>query len=175
MTAESADLIQAWHDLNVMLGSASAGLIGLLFVAASLHLGEVMSNPMFRVRAYHITLYLLTLLVVAVVILVPQSVHSLGAEIFVLNLVGLLIPLSTSYSYVYKHPNMSDRGGVRRSWIVALSLAYLFGMVGGIALIKETRWGMYIVTVSYTALLVAVVLRTWSILLGIERTEKVGS
>jgi len=175
MTAKSVDLIEAWHDLYVMLGSASAGLIGLLFVAASLHLGEVMNNPMFRVRAYHITLYLLTLLVVAVVILVPQSLLFLGAEIFVLNLVGLLIPLSTSYSYVYKHPDLCDRGGVKRSWVVALSLAYLVGLVGGIALIIESSRGMYIVTVSYTALLVAVVLRTWSILLGIERTEKVGS
>ena len=175
MAAESVDLIQAWHDLYVTLGSASAGLIGLLFVAASLHLGEVMSNPMFRVRAYHITLYLLTLLVVAVVILVPQSVHFLGAEIFVVNVVGLLVPLKTSYSYVYKHPDLCERGGVKRSWIVALSLAYLFGMLGGIALIRESHWGMYVVTGSYTALLVAVVLRTWSILLGIERTEKVDS
>jgi hypothetical protein len=31
---------------------------------------------------------------------------------------------------------------------------------------------MYIVAVSYTALLVTVVLRTWSILLGIEQAEK---
>jgi len=108
--AESVDLIQAWHDLYVTLGSASAGLIGLIFVAASLHLGEVMNNPMFRVRAYHITLYLLTLLVVAVVILVPQSVHFLGAEILVVNLVGLLIPLRTLYSYVYRHPDLCVLG-----------------------------------------------------------------
>src|SRR5215471_19392902 len=106
MAAESVDLIQTWHDLYVTLGSASAGLIGLLFVAASLHLGDVMSNPMFRVRAYHITLYLLTLLVVAVVILVPQSVHFLGAEIFVVNVVGLLVPLKSSCPYVYTHPDL---------------------------------------------------------------------
>jgi hypothetical protein len=34
---------------------------------------------------------------------------------------------------------------------------------------------MYIVAVSYTTILVAVVLRTWSIMLGIEQAEKVGS
>ena len=59
------------------------------------------------------------------------------------------------------------------SGVVALSLGYLLGMAGAIALIKETPWGMYIVTVSYTGLLVTVVLRTWSILLGIEQAEKV--
>jgi len=175
MATESAYLISAWHDLYVMLGTASAALIGLLFVAASLHLGDVVSNPGFRVRAYHITLYLLTLLVEAVVILVPQPVSFLGAELFVLNLVGLLLPLSTFYTFVYKRPDISHRGGVKMSGVVALSLAYLLGMAGGIALIKESHWGMYLVTVSYTTLLVAVVLRTWSVMLAIEQTEKVGS
>ena len=73
-------MIDGWHDLYVMLGTSSAALIGLLFVATSLHLGEVVSNPAFRVRAYNVTLYLLTLLVEAVVILVPQPVPFLGAE-----------------------------------------------------------------------------------------------
>ena len=127
MATESADLISAWHDLYVTLGTASATLIGLLFVAASLHLGDVVSNPGFRVRAYHINLYLLTLLVEAVVILVPQPVSFLGAELLVLNLVGLLLPLSTFYTFVYKQPDISHRGGVKTSGVVALSLAYLLG------------------------------------------------
>ena len=175
MATESTDLISAWHDLYVMLGSSSAALIGLLFVAASLHLGDIVRNPVFRIRAYHITLYLLTLLVEAVVILVPQPVSFLGAELLVVNFVGLLLPLSTFYTFVYKLPDISHRGGVKMSGVVALSLAYLLGMAGGIALIKETHWGMYIVAVSYTAILVAVVLRTWSILLGIEQMEEASS
>jgi hypothetical protein len=175
MATESADLISAWHDLYVTLGTASATLIGLLFVAASLHLGDVVSNPGFRVRAYHINLYLLTLLVEAVVILVPQPISFLGGELFALNLVGLLLPLSTFYTFVYKRPDISHRGGVKTSGVVALSLAYLLGMAGGITLIKESHSGMYLVTVSYTALLVAVVLRTWSIMLGVEQTDKTAS
>jgi hypothetical protein len=61
------------------------------------------------------------------------------------------------------------------SSVVTLSVAYLLGMAGGIALIQGSHWGMYIVAVSYTTILVAVVLRTWSIMLGIEQAEKVGS
>ena len=60
MGTESVDLIDAWQNLYVMLGSSSAALIGLLFVAASIHLGQVVSNPGFRVRCYNQTLYLLT-------------------------------------------------------------------------------------------------------------------
>jgi hypothetical protein len=45
MDTESVDLIDAWHDLYVMLGTSSAALIGLLFIATPMHLGEVPISP----------------------------------------------------------------------------------------------------------------------------------
>jgi hypothetical protein len=171
MDTESVDLIDGWHDLYVMLGTSSAALIGLLFVATSIHLGDVVSNPGFRVRSYNQTLYLLTLLVEAVFILVPQPVRFLGAELVVLNLVGLWFPISTSYTFIYKHRDNSHRGGMKMSRAIPFSVAYLLGMVGGIALIRGSHWGMYIVTISYTTLLVTVVLGTWSIMLGLEQKQ----
>jgi hypothetical protein len=171
MGTESVDLIDAWHDLYVMLGTSSAALIGLLFIATSIHLGEVVSNPGFRVRSYNQTLYLLTLLVEAVLILVPQPVPFLGAELMALNLAGLWIALSTSYIFIYKHRDDSHRGGMKMSRAIPLSVSYLLGIAGGIALIQDSRWGMYIVTVSYTTLLVTVVLGAWSTMLGIEQRQ----
>src|SRR5262245_54766871 len=109
MDPESADLIDAWRDLYVMLGTSAAALIGLLFIATSIHLSEVVSNPGFRVRSYNQTLYLLTLLVEAVLILVPQPVPFLGAELMVLNLVGLWFAISTSYTFLYKLRDQSSR------------------------------------------------------------------
>jgi len=182
MDTESLDLIDAWHDLYVMLGTSSAALIGLLFIATSIHLDEVVSNPGFRVRSYNQTLYLLTLLVEAVLILVPQSVPFLGAELMVLNLVGLWFPINTTYTFIYKHRDNSHRGGMKISRAIPLSVAYLLGIAGGIALIQGSHWGMYILTVSYTTLLVTVVLGAWSTMLGMEqrqsaeeRREKAGS
>ena len=118
----------------------------------------------------------------AVLILVPQPVPFLGAELLVLNLVGLWFPISTSYTFIYKHRDTSHRGGMKMSRAILLSGAYLLGIVGGIALIQGSRWGMYIVTISYTTLLVTVVLGAWSTMLGMEqrqldldRREKAGS
>jgi hypothetical protein len=102
----------------------------------------------------------------------------LGAELTVLNLVGLTLPISTTYTFVYKHRIISRRGGMKMSRVVKLSGAYLLGIAGGIALIQGSHWGMYLVSVSYITLLVAVVLGTRSIMLGVERMEqreKVGS
>ena len=120
MGTESVDLIDAWHDLYVMLGTSSAALIGLLFIATSIHLGEVVSNPGFRVRSYNQTLYLLTLLVEAIFILVPQPVSLLGAELMALNLVGPWIALSTSYTFIYKHRDDRHRGGMKMSRAIPL-------------------------------------------------------
>jgi len=182
MGTESVDLIDAWQNLYVMLGTSSAALIGLLFIATSIHLGEVVSNPGFRVRSYNQTLYLLTLLVEAIFILVPQPVSFLGAELIALNLVGLWIALSTSYTFIYKHRDDRHRGGMKMSRAIPLTVAYLLGIAGGITLMQSSRWGMYIVTVSYTTLLVTVVLGAWSTMVGIEQRqldveqrEKVGS
>ncbi len=171
MDTESVNLIDAWHDLYVMLGTSSAALIGLLFIATSIHLGEVVSNPGFRVRSYNQTLYLLTLLVEAILILVPQPGPILGAELMVLNLGGLWIAISTSYTFIYKHRDDRHRGGMKMSRAIPISVAYLLGIAGGIVLIQVSHWGMYIVTVSYTTLLVTVVLGAWSTMLGVEQRE----
>ena len=38
---------ELWRDLYVMLGTAAAALIGLLFIATSLHLNEIVNNSAF--------------------------------------------------------------------------------------------------------------------------------
>jgi hypothetical protein len=85
-----------------MLGGSAAALIGLLFIATSLNLDEVVRNPAFRICSYNQTIYLLTLLVQAVLILIPQPIPLLGAELIVLNLVGLWFPIRTYYNFFYK-------------------------------------------------------------------------
>ena len=169
---ESDHPIQVWHDLYIMLGASSATLIGLIFVAASLHLRDLVDNPAFRVRAYHGTLYLLTLLLEAVVILVPQPVPALGVQLFALNLAGLWFPLSSAYSYFYKDKAASRRAGFTMTRTITYCAAYLLGIVGSITLFESPQWGMYLVTASYVTLLVAVVLGAWAVALGIGQTEE---
>ena len=62
---------ELWHDLYVMLGSSSAALIGLLFVATSLHLKEIVNNRIFRLRTRINYIYLIITVVEAALILTP--------------------------------------------------------------------------------------------------------
>lgn len=168
---DGADITRTWHDLYVMLGTSAAALIGLFFIATSLHITEVVSNPVFRVRAYYGTLHLLTLLVQAILILVPQPMHLLGVELCVVNLVGLSLPFSNVYQYFYRNTDVGRRGGLMIYRAATYSASYLVGFAGAIMLIEGIDWGMYLVTTSYAALLVAVVLGAWAIMLGVGQTE----
>src|SRR5712692_9759485 len=100
---ENAYQPELWRDLYVMLGTSSAALIGLLFVATSLHLDEIVNNPVFHTRAYNQTCYLLMLLLDAVVILTPQPMFILGAELIAINLFGVWLALSNIYNFYYKN------------------------------------------------------------------------
>jgi hypothetical protein len=169
---ESADITRTWHDLYVMLGTSAAALIGLFFIATSLHIAEVVSNPVFRARAYNGTLYLLTLLIQAVLILVPQPIHLLGVELCIVNLAGLSLPFSNAYRYFYRNTDIGRHGGLMIYRAVAYGASYLVGLAGAITLIEGFDWGMYLVTASYATLLVAVVLGAWAIMLGVGQSEK---
>jgi hypothetical protein len=88
---------ELWQNVFVVLGSSSAALIGLLFIATSLHLKEVVNNPVFYSRAFNHTRFLLIILVDALLVLIPQPMFVLGAELVAINVLGLCLPLKFVY------------------------------------------------------------------------------
>lgn len=159
------------RDMFVMLGSASAGLIGLLFIAASLHVKAIIDNPVFCRRAINNTCYLLIILVQALLILIPQSMRILGAELVAINLVGLWFPLRFIYIH-FTNDDVFRRGGGSVHLGIIFSVSFLLGIAGGAGLIGQLNWGIYLVAASCVILLVTVVLAAWSILVGVGQSEK---
>ena len=160
-----------WNELYLMLGTSSAALIGLLFVATSLHLAEIANEEIYRLRAQYTTLILFSTLLLATAVLLPQPLRVLGAELLVISLWGFSFPL-TLLSRAVKIPGARGRGGfsVRRAQFFIAS--YLIGIVGAGAVAAGAEWGMYAVTLSYASLLIASVWNGWMILEGIARGER---
>ncbi len=160
---------EQWRELYVMLGTTAGALIGLLFVAMSMHLDLMTANPIFRLRARNNTLHLLIMLVQAALLLAPQPVWLLGAELVVVNLLGLSLPLSFTYTYFF------TRKAIRRTFpiypFVTYSSSYLAGIGGAAALILHAGWGIYLISASSLIVLVAVALNGWIILLGLGLAE----
>jgi hypothetical protein len=167
----SEPLPATWRELYVMLGTSSAALIGLLFVAASLHLAEVANEEVYRLRAEYTTLILVSTLLIGIAILMPQPMQVLGAELLAVNVWGLSYPL-TLLSKALNLPGAEGRGGfsVRRAkFFIA---GYCVGIVGAAAVAAGNECGMYGVTVSYTILLIASIWNSWMIMRGIGQEER---
>ena len=167
----SPPLPASWNELYLMLGTSSAALIGLLFVATSLHLAEIANEEIYRLRAQYTTLILLSTLVQSTAVLMPQSMRILGLELLAINLWGLSFPV-TLLSKAVKIPGARGRGGfsVRRASIFIAG--YVIGIVGAGVVATGRAWGMYGVTVSYTLLLFISIWNGWMIMQGIGRSEK---
>src|SRR5205807_6769801 len=83
----SANDPAAWQNFYLMMGTANAAITGLLFVALSIHLREIIEHPVLRPRAVTVLIILTLQIVVAAIILTPQPRQLMGVEIIVLNIV----------------------------------------------------------------------------------------
>ena len=164
--------VGSWGELYVMLGTSSAALIGLLFVAASLHLNEIVNNDVYRIRSRNITLLLVAMLVEAATILTPQPASALGAELIAVNLAGLCPPIALTYQVFFRNRKIGKPHGFSIYRAIPIHVSYLLGIAGGAILLTRSNWGMYLVTVSYVSLLVSAIWNAWLIMLGIGRAEK---
>ena len=163
----------SWGELYVMLGTSSAALLGLLFVAASLHLADLTNNPGYATRARYNNYFLLLTLFEAVCILTSQPPAALGAELVVANLLLFLITFSAVYRLLYRSPALGKSAGMSHSRSTAFLIAFLGGAIGGLFVFFNLVIGLYIVTATYFVVLVTVALNAWSIMTGIGQADQV--
>src|SRR6059058_3899067 len=86
-----------WHDFNVALVTAAAGLLGLLFVALSIHIRALSDrrNEELRAVARSIFLGYVVALAFGFLALMPQSLWALGVELIALN-IAATIPFASA-------------------------------------------------------------------------------
>jgi hypothetical protein len=81
----------AWQNFYVMMGSANAALTGLVFVAISIHLREVLDHPILKPRAVLALVVLASQIVIAAIVLTPQTHELMGIEILLLNVIFIAL------------------------------------------------------------------------------------
>lgn len=83
----------AWQNFYLMMGTANAAITGLVFVALSIHLREVLDHPILKPRAVLALVVLTTQIVISAIVLTPQSREFMGVEILVMNGIFLILNL----------------------------------------------------------------------------------
>jgi modulator of FtsH protease len=158
--------VAAWTDFAVAVAGATAALAGLLFVAMSINVREIVADPALPPRAGGAVITLVTPLVCSILLLVPgQSDTVLGIELLV---VGAAI--GTALGTLLRR--RSDAQGLA-TWAVGTGLptALLVGSVllAGFGVLTETLGGLHWLVVATIAAIAGGLLQAWVLLIEILR------
>jgi hypothetical protein len=166
------EILRDWQNFYFMIGGASAGLIGLMFVAISLgsHLVNTETAEDMRIYVNPSLYHFMTVLVTACVMLVP--VHTTASLSIILGLV-CLAGLRQTMDVLKR---MRRKGGEIDEdnhflWHAVLpTLAYIAGCVavGGIAFTTLPIWLIGFALMA-TLLIICAIRNVWVLVLWIAR------
>jgi hypothetical protein len=122
----------AWQNFYLMMVTANAAITGLVFVALSMQLREVLAHPILKPRAVLALVVLTSQIVIAAVVLTPQPHQLMGVEILLLNVIFLSLNLRNT-----------ARATISQGAVVSLliRLAYVYAAV---SLIVGIGGGFYV-------------------------------
>jgi len=157
----------AWHDLFVAIAGAAAALTGLLFVAVSINLKQILDMPSLPTRAAETLSIVLGLLLLSVFMLVPgQSQAVLGTEILALGLVIAAILLTRRL----RLPRGQDDPLIWTVAPIAVIVEATVPMVAaGISVLAGARGGLYWLVAAVVLGFVGAILNAWILLVEIIR------
>lgn len=167
------ETLRDWQNFYFMIGGASAGLIGLMFVAISLgsHLVNTQTAENMRIYVNPSLFHFMTVLVTACVMLVP--VHTIASLCIILGLV-CLAGLRQAMD-VLKRMRRRKAGEIDEDnhflWHAILpTLGYVAGCVavGGIAITTDSIW-LIGFSVMVTTLIVCAIRNVWVLVLWIAK------
>jgi len=163
---DTASFIEGWHDFFVAEAGASAALAGLVFVAVSINVANIVHEPRLATRAGVTVTLLLNILLISTVALISQiDPRILG---------GLVLVISGSLWIFVVATAM--RQGVDRErkaqWVFhagLLQVALLPLLIGGVILATGGETGLIWVAAGFVLSFCVAVLNAWVLLIEILR------
>lgn len=152
----------AWRDYFVMVGGGAAALTGLVFVAMTLHLDEIVHHPVHRHRARTILTGLTAVFLrCGLVLMGSQSRQAVAIE-----LIAVLIVVE-----VILYRSIRDAFAAADSWVLARGLGsfacLLTEQAGAVLLFFGAAWGLYVVGLGMISSFVFMVSGAWLLLVGV--------
>jgi hypothetical protein len=165
--------MNAWHDFFLAQATATATLTGLVFVAVSINLQKIVSDPRSGLagRAGEALILLVGVLTVSVLVLVPaQGVGVLGVEVLVVGLAawGWIVAIQL--------PRLREWGTMRADLrgpfvvrVVLGQVATLTLVIAGVAVLWVGPGGLYWLVAGTLFSILAALFEAWVLLVEINR------
>ena len=158
-----------WHDFNVALVTAAAGLLGLLFVALSIHIRTLSAARNAELRSVARTVFLgyVVSLTFGFLALMPQTLSAFGVELVFLNLAATLPFAAAARSGL----RATGVGYDRRVTVVQFTAGFgLFAvaLTGAIGVAVGEVWAVYLSAAIAVLSLLWGVFNTWELIFRIQ-------
>ena len=161
-------MFEGWHDFYLVLGPASAGLIGLLFVVMSLTAGIERNRGLRGAQIYMtpIVFHLGVLVLLGVLALFPSMpAQPMGAAAGACGVLGLVYAAYVCRAMLSKTVQSYD--GDLWCYGLAVALLYLGMIVAGGVILTGRKAGPYLLAVDQVALFLLMVNNAWDLVVFI--------
>lgn len=161
-----------WRDFNVSLVAASAGLLGLLFVALSIHVRALSARGNAELRAVARTVFLgyVVSLAIGFLALVPQSLSAFGYELVAVILAAALPFAAAARSGLRATGVGYDRRVTMLQFIAGFAL-FAVSIAAAIGVIVGEWAALYFVAGIGVLSLVWGVFNTWELIFRVQRAD----
>jgi ABC-type bacteriocin/lantibiotic exporter with double-glycine peptidase domain len=150
-----------WHDFFLLVGTGAVTLTGLVFVAMSLNLKEIVIDPTHRNRAINtLTGLALVFMRCALVLMGAQNHRAIGAELFVVAGISGAV-FVRGYAKALRMGN-----GLRLTRIVGGSCVHLAEMIGAALFFFGHLFGLYIAAIAIVTTTCYMVTAAWLLVVG---------
>jgi hypothetical protein len=168
--ATFSQVVDGWHDFYILIGTAAATLVGLLFVSLSLNADVIIrkTNIDLRVLAAQTFTSFICVLMFAVIFLIPrQGPQGLGLPLVGIDCIGLY---TTARRFVEMRRNRSrtwGKGRLTRRFVIP-ALCFMTLMIIAVLVLLGRTGGLYWLVPVMIMLIWGASLNAWDLLLRLR-------
>jgi len=159
-----------WNNFFVLVGSGSAALTGLVFVAITINLRRVAEDATQKYRAINmLTGFASAFIISCLALLGRQTYQTLGIEWLIVSVPSAAIN-TNGYIQAFRLRG-SSRYALSLARIVGGSACYLGQVVGSVMLLFGSESGIYIAAIALIANFVILISGSWLLIVGTLRSS----
>lgn len=157
-----------WAPAFTAIAGSSAALTGLLFVALSINLKQVIAGPGLVGRAIEVLILLTTVLIVSTLLLMPaQPAGAVASEVLS---VAILADVLLTYIHVRAPRRLLQvTAPLFAMRVLGAQIGPIFLIIGGVSLLAQNGGGLYWIVPAMVASMIAAIVGAWVMLVEIVR------